>query len=545
MYLNKKILYLFDSTVRIRRVGLRSLNLLGKSKNKTNSPKTKAALKKSIKKQKLLSFINTPKTLFSSKINYIPSTLDVSFSCSNSKYMQLSPTPKTFTKKNKYSKNNSLISKNIKLFTPKIRYLKKKEKSAFLRQNEKYYTEKMMKNSFSNNNKLTNTSSAFNINSNMNKTSTPFKSKGIILMKLSEKRNEDNKSNEYNNLINGEKNLFRCKLTRKKIDEKKGNILFNNRKKYPFVKVSKIYQIRNDNNIPDSINKVNKKLYSMLIKENISIFENSINIISKGKFSKKFENPIDCLPEQDTKKSIKLKDINLGEYIINEEKKNNVDIPDKVIDKSLIFKKFKKKLREIKLINKHLKIPMSEIIKEYKISNQIYTFEETRILNFFIKIKNLKQVLNILKLNHNLVIDIDQFHMTPLHYAAKYNFYNLIPHLISYGAYVDAKNSFGITRLMLCVKNSFLESIFILFLYMANPFVKLEKNDFNGKKDIKKEFNIKNIFDRVKEIHITNLLTKNKDYYASVKKDIYKFVMNEYKGLIETECFNLIKNDFK
>ena len=188
---------------------------------------------------------------------------------------------------------------------------------------------------------------------------------------------------------------------------------------------------------------------------------------------------------------------------------------------------------------------MSEIIKEYKISNQIYTFEETRILNFFIKIKNLKQVLNILKLNHNLVIDIDQFHMTPLHYAAKYNFYNLIPHLISYGAYVDAKNSFGITPLMLCVKNSFLESIFILFLYMANPFVKLEKNDFNGKKDIKKEFNIKNIFDRVKEIHITNLLTKNKDYYASVKKDIYKFVMNEYKGLIETECFNLIKNDFK
>jgi len=532
MYLNEKNLNLLDSTERIRRVGLRSLNLLGNTQNKTNFPKTKSSLTKSIKKQKLLAFINTPKSIFPSKIKYTPSILDISFSSSHSK-------------KNQYSKNNSLISKNINVFTPKIRSLQKKQKSAILRQNGKYYSEKMMKNSFSNNYKLTNASSAYTINHKLNKTSTSFKSKGIILAKFTEKGNEDKKSNESNNFINGEKNLFRYKLTRKQIDDKKGNILFNNRKKYPFVKVSKIYQIRNDSSVPESISKINNKLHSMLLKESISIFENSINIISKGKFSKKYENPRDCLPEKEPKKFVNIKDIYFGEYILNEEKKNNEDTPDKTNDKSLIFQKFKKKLREINLINKYLKIPMSEIIKEYKISNQIYNFEETRILKFFIKVKNLKQVLNILKLNHNLVIDFDQFYMTPLHYAAKYNFYKLIPHLLGYGAYVDAKNSFGITPLMLCVKNSFLESIIILFLYMANPFVKFEKNEFHGKKDIKKEFNIKNILDRVKEIHIKNLLVKNKDYYASVKKDIYKLIIDEFKGLIETECYNLIKIDFK
>ena len=545
MYLNEKNLNLLDSTERIRRVGLRSLNLLGNTQNKTNFPKTKSSLTKSIKKQKLLAFINTPKSIFPSKIKYTPSILDISFSSSHSKYMQLSSKPNTFIKKNQYSKNNSLISKNINVFTPKIRSLQKKQKSAILRQNRKYYSEKMMRNSFSNNNKLTNASSAYNINYNLNKTSTSFKSKGIILVKFPEKRNEDKKTNEYNNYMNNEKNLFRCKLTRKQIDENKGNILFNNRKKYPFVKASQIYQIRNDSSVPESISKINKKLNSMLLKESISIFENSINIISKGKFSKKYENPRDCLPEKEPKKFVNIKDIYLGEYILNEEKKNNEDTPDKTNDKSLIFQKFKKKLREINLINKYLKIPMSEIIKEYKISNQIYNFEETRILKFFIKVKNLKQVLNILKINHNLVIDFDQFHMTPLHYAAKYNFYKLIPHLLGYGAYVDAKNSFGITPLMLCVKNSFLESIIILFLYMANPFVKFEKNEFHGKKDIKKEFNIKNILDRVKEIHIKNLLVKNKDYYVSVKKDIYKLIIDEFKGLIETECYNLIKIEFK
>ena len=68
MYLNKKNLNLLDSAERIRRVGLRSLNLLGNSQNKTNSPKTKSSLTKNIKKQKLLAFINTPKSLFPSKI---------------------------------------------------------------------------------------------------------------------------------------------------------------------------------------------------------------------------------------------------------------------------------------------------------------------------------------------------------------------------------------------------------------------------------------------------------------------------------------------
>ena len=544
MYLNKKNFELLDSTDRIRRVGLRSLNLLGNVKNKPESPKIKAILKKRVAKHSLFANIKSSKSIFSSKIKYTPSMLD-SFSPSNSKDIKLNSMHKTFIKNNQYLKNNSLISKNINVFTPKVRGLKRKEKSAYLGQKGKYFTEKMNKNSFSNNNRLTSASSAFNINYNMNKTSTSFKSKGIIVMKFDEKRNEDKKSNECGGLLNEEKNLFRCKLTRKKKEEKKGSVLFDNRKKYPFVKVSKIYQIRNDNNVPESIVKINRKLHSVLLKDCINIFDNSFSVIDKGKFSKKFEDPRDCLPEEEIKKSIKIKDINFGEYIKNEQIKNNEDILDKIFDKIFIFNKFKQKLIQINLINKNLKIPISEIIKEYKISNQISNFDKTRILNYFIKIKDFNKALDILNFNHHLAIDIDQFHMTPLHFAAKYNFYKLIPHLMSYGAYVDAKNQFGITPLMLCVKKYFLESILILFLYMANPFIKFENYGFNNDKNAKNAFNLKNICEKVKDIHIKNRLIKIKDFYASVKKDIYKFVVNECKDLIETECFNLIKIDFK
>lgn len=45
--------------------------------------------------------------------------------------------------------------------------------------------------------------------------------------------------------------------------------------------------------MPESIINENKKLYSNLINENLRLFAQSFNIINKGRFSKKFENPWD------------------------------------------------------------------------------------------------------------------------------------------------------------------------------------------------------------------------------------------------------------
>ena len=194
---------------------------------------------------------------------------------------------------------------------------------------------------------------------------------------------------------------------------------------------------------------------------------------------------------------------------------------------------------DIYLINENLILPMSEIIKKYKITNRIFNFDQTIHLNYFIKIKDLKSSLIALSANNNIVIDIDQFHMTPLHYAAKYNFYQIIPHLMNYGAYVDAKNSFNFTPLMFCLKKNFYESMLILFLYMANPF--FEIGEGNNDSDGTINYNSKNILERIKLIHIKNRLLRENNYYKSVKNDIYNYIINECHNLIVPNCFNLIK----
>ena len=128
----------------------------------------------------------------------------------------------------------------------------------------------------------------------------------------------------------------------------------------------------------------------------------------------------------------------------------------------------------------------SEIINTYKITNHIFNFEQTRELISAIKGNNYSLSYKILTHYKYIVLDVDQFYFTPLHYAAKYNFYKLIPLIIGYGGYVDAKNSFGETPVMISIKKNYFESILLLFLYFSSPFIYF----INGKKlkDISKDF---------------------------------------------------------
>ena len=57
--------------------------------------------------------------------------------------------------------------------------------------------------------------------------------------------------------------------------------------------------------------------------------------------------------------------------------------------------------------------------------------------------------------------------MTALHWAAKYNFYQIIPKIIEYGSLVDNKNYIGDTPLLVSVKHKFMESTFFLLLNLA------------------------------------------------------------------------------
>ena len=530
MYINKKDLLLYESREdRIPSVGLRKLNLLGYNDNNNNynSP-NKSVLKKGLSNKKLLSNIKSPKTLYHPKNINSPIIPSFSFSFSQSKGSKFSPMDKTYIqrfKQNSFSKN-LLLPRNMKPYTPKIKSMKKTIKSAILNISEKYNSGKIMKSSFSNN-RMTNDSSNINFNFNMNGTSGSFKSNLNLLIYKND--------NEYNDNISKEKSMFKLKLKRKLLNEEsKGNIIFKYRKKYPFVRASELMLAEKEKIIPESISKINKKFYLLLLKENVSIFQHPMSIIEKGKLSKKFENPKDC--EIKKRKPVEIKDFHIGEYILKEEEiKLKQEKEKKKLDRRSILYKFKKKMKDIYLIKKNLNIPMSEIIKEYKISNCIFNFSKTRYLNYFIKIKDFTNALDILSSNHNLVLDVDQFYMTPLHYAVKYNNYQIIPHLMGYGAYVEAKNSFGITPLIIAMERNFYESIILLFLYMANPFIKNKSKDFYTK----------NIFERVKNIHLSNMNPKCLNFDEKVKNDIYIFAMNECKSLIESECYSIIKEKFK
>ena len=239
---------------------------------------------------------------------------------------------------------------------------------------------------------------------------------------------------------------------------------------------------------------------------------------------------------QSNRKNINIKDIHFGDYII----KNVEEINKKSKrDTKTILKKFRKKMMEIYLIKQNLTIPISEIIRKYKIPRHSLNLEQTRCLNYFIKEKELNCALSILSSNHHLAIGIDQFNMTPLHYAAKKNFYQIIPYLMNYGAYVDAKNLYGKTPLMFCLKRNYYESTIILFSYLADPF---EINNINS--DIKEndlDKNSKNILEEIKNIHIKNKFYSDKNFYLGVKNDIYKFVMRECQDLFESDFIDLVK----
>lgn len=139
-----------------------------------------------------------------------------------------------------------------------------------------------------------------------------------------------------------------------------------------------------------------------------------------------------------------------------------------------------------------------------------------------------------------IVLDIDQFYQTPLHFAAKYNFYILIPLIIGYGGYVDAKNSYGETPLIISVKRNYYESILLLFLYFASRFIIFKDN----KKliDINKDFKTNFICEKIKDIYIRNMLIKSNSYYNIIKNEITNFIVNECQVYIKNDCLEFIQN---
>ena len=368
----------------------------------------------------------------------------------------------------------------------------------------------------------------------LNKGSTSFSSSKRKLLISSYNKKESPISN-CSNISKKNKN-FQKSFVR--------NIMYEKRKKYPFIYNSDIIKIQKFEDLPESLTNINKKYFMILNQENMSLFNHTFNIINKGKFSQKFETPGYYLGKyhiiNKRKESQNENEIVHGKKIIKD--------LDKIIKlnenkyrtkKEIIFYKFRKKLKELLIVFKNLMIPLKEIITTYKITNHIFNYEKTNDLVFAIKLNNYDLAFKILTNYKYLVLDVDQFYQTPLHYAARYNFYKIIPLILGYGGYIDSKNSYGETPLMISLKRNYYESILLLFLHLSSPLMNVEDKKKLG--DIK-NFTTNYIFEKIKDIYVKLLLVTSKNFYVNVKNAIYAFIINECRGYIETDCFDFIQN---
>ena len=167
-----------------------------------------------------------------------------------------------------------------------------------------------------------------------------------------------------------------------------------------------------------------------------------------------------------------------------------------------------------------------------------FHYSKTEELILAIRNKNYDLCCDILDNFKYIVLDYDYFYFTPLHWAAKVNFYQIIPKLISYGSCVNEQNFIGETPLHISAQKTYYESTALLLIYLASPFI---KNKNNRKPiDCTKDVQLIYIFKKIMELHLKYLISKQKYFFDNVQKDFIDFVSVEFSNQLKPEALALI-----
>ena len=345
-------------------------------------------------------------------------------------------------------------------------------------------------------------------------------------------------------------------------DAKCYNEIMNIRRKYPFILNQNPLLPKKFDDLPRNIKKTNRKYFNIVQNENDKLFAQYFCIISKEKFSKKFQNIGNLI---DFKNIYKQKNKNKEDMILKElieKEKNNTLINDNIVSGYKLLKEIsiknngftKNKVKmDRKALNTKLKkfiiflssklsnisIFFSEVIENYHKPKHSYYFPNSHDLFFAIKSKNLKLAEKLLDAEKYLVLDFDYFKMTALHLAAKYNFYQIIPKLFEYGSHMDDKNYIGDTPLLISVKHKYMMSTIFLLLYMASPFIK-DKEGLNALYYSKFDFKLNIILKKIISLHYVSILGKTKNKIEFIQKEFSNYIINEYKNDLEVDAFNMI-----
>ena len=321
------------------------------------------------------------------------------------------------------------------------------------------------------------------------------------------------------------------------------------RKKYHFIKNTYLLDTDDYENLKKEVKKFNKNSLALLIKENAKLFSNIGSIVESKKFSQKFRDPLNNsfdkeLEEERKKKEksiIKL-DILSGIDLLKDIDKEleQKKIVKKVIQGKSLWYKFKRLIIRKMVYLKHIQISLNEILNNYRSTKTPFSYPQTEHLIMAIRNRKYDICCDILDKYKYIVLDFDYFHLTPLHWAAKINFFEIIPKLIAYGASVNHQNLWGDTPLHISATQNYYETSIFLLLYLASPFIKNnnKKKPFDCTNNI--QFNI--ISKKIIELHLRNIISRQKNYYESIQKEFANFVIDEFSNLLNPVALSLIKD---
>ena len=384
-------------------------------------------------------------------------------------------------------------------------------------------------------------------NKNILYNSSGFSNKILNLSKIHIKKSKD----------------MKLKLNKSYIKE---NIKFNgkifpNRKMYNFVVDPLLYgKIENIKVLSKKFRKMDKKVLKLLEMDKNKLFSSNYSIIERKKFSPKFQNifmydEINFKKKENEERYKEL--INLGLFknslkLLEDVKQEAFKIDKKYYflaglkkikinktNKQSILQKFKSWIIYIFQYIKMRYLTLDEI-KNFKLIKQSFTYGLTESLINSIKLKNYNLSCSILEQHKYLVLDFDYYYLTPLHWAVKKNFYEIIPKLLDYGAAIDPLNFIRDSPLHIAVKNNFFDSACILLYYLASPFLK----DKDGKKPIEltNDFDMKSLLERVMNIHYLSFFQKNINQQKFIRHNFWILISEEFKNKINKYAYDIIKN---
>lgn len=117
-----------------------------------------------------------------------------------------------------------------------------------------------------------------------------------------------------------------------------------------------------------------------------------------------------------------------------------------------------------------MRLTPKELAAEQIFSKIPYEHKDSEQFFIAVKLRDVAKINEMLKANRYLVFDFDSVKQTPLHWAVKRGYAEVVEALLRAGAKLDAMDLMGQTPLFLAAKHSFVEVVKLLISQQADPF---------------------------------------------------------------------------